>query len=127
MEDKPFLKLSSLEVQVQSKLQVTSVQGTGSLTEVTGPDFVVTSAACGCQEEVGTVEHVEPLGFELQAHALRELEGLGKGHVGLEETRSDKRVAAEIADATETRSGENGQISSRWYTTAAETAAISGI
>ena len=68
------------------------------------------TAPCGCNEEVGTVENVERLSFEPQAHAFGEFEVLCDSHVGIPSAGSYKSVAPEIPGASQTRSRKHGQV-----------------
>src|SRR5205823_15014303 len=48
--------------------------------------------------EVGMIEHVESFGAELQVHSLRKLRIFDQGQIGVDESRTGKRSAAEIAE-----------------------------
>src|SRR5438874_2283384 len=80
----------------------------------------MSSASLGSQDEVGPVEDVEPLRLELHVYAFRKLEGLCQGHVSTYVAWSDKRVPAEIADATEAGGAKS------WQTGLRRQACISG-
>ena len=95
-----------LEAQLQSKLQVTSIQSAGSRSERAVGDFVVSSTACGCQEEVCPVEYVESLSVKLQVDPFGELEDLAQGHISRKEAGSFKRVPAKISGASQARRRE---------------------
>ena len=43
------------------------------------------------------VEHVEEVGFKLEAHALGKFEGLAEAEIGIEESWPNQRVAYHFA------------------------------
>ena len=91
---KQAFTLNRLELQFQPKLKVTCIQGACSLSECTIGDLVMSSASLGGQDEVGPVEHVEPLRLELHIYAFRKLEGLCQSHVSTHITWSDISITS---------------------------------
>src|SRR6185312_17054305 len=96
----------SLEAQVQAKLNVAGVQSACGLAEGRIGDLVVRPTPRGRQQEVGAVEDIERLRFKLQVDPLGQLEVLAQSHVRIPLPRTNKRIPAQVADATQTRSEE---------------------
>src|SRR5437762_4863825 len=80
--NRPLKASQVLETQLQTKLQVASIQSTGGLAEFAVGNLVVSAAARSGQDEVGPVEYVESLSLKLKVYAFGEFEDLGEGHVG---------------------------------------------
>src|ERR1700720_1202018 len=95
-----------LEADLHSELHFSRIQSASRLTKAWVCVLVVGSSACGCKEEVRTVEHVEGIRIELQVHPLGDFEVLGHSHVREPVTRADERVATKVAVATQARRGE---------------------
>ena len=94
--NKPLKASQVLETQLQTKLQVTSIQSTGGLAEFAVGNLVVSAAARSGQDEVGPIEYVEGLPLKLKVYTFGEFEDLGQCHVGVPGSRPDKGVSAEI-------------------------------
>ena len=105
--NKPLKASQVLETQLQTKLQIASIQSTGGLSEFPVGNLVVSAAARSRQDEVGPIEYVESLPLKLQVYTFGEFEDLGQGHVGVPGSRSHKGVSAEITGAPQTRRGEH--------------------
>ena len=95
--NKPLKASRVLETQLQTKLQIASIQSTGGLSEFAVGDLVVSAAARRGQDEVGPIEYVESLPLKLEVYTFGEFEHLGQGHIGVPGSRPHKGVSAEIA------------------------------
>src|SRR6185437_6526830 len=87
----------------QSELKVAGIQCASSFSEVRIAHIVVASTAGCSQQEVGTVEYVETLRFELKVHLLGDLEDLAQGHISAPHSWPNECVAAKIASANQAR------------------------
>jgi len=106
-----------LEAELQSELHGTRSAtvdcSTTRLAERGVADLVVRSTASRGQQEVGAVKHVKCRRVELQGEPLRQLKVLRQRHVRRKETRADKLVASQVAEAAQTWRCKNGQVALR--------------
>ena len=71
-----------------------AAQRAGHESEVRVVRGTAAAVRVGELRRVGQIHRFQP---ELQAHALGELDGLGQGEIQVEESRSDHRIATNIA------------------------------
>ena len=97
-----------LEKQLQTKLNLAGVKCSRCLSEVAAGDPVreVRSRRGTRQEEIRMVKRVEELSPELRLEALRDLDVLEDGLVGIEVSRSNKGIAAQVSVAARARRRE---------------------
>lgn len=98
---RPLRRKPKSEGEFETKLQVAGIQSAGRLAKVPTRVVVMRSSALRCQNEIGAVEHIETIRVEFHVDPFRELEGLGKSHVGGPVARTDERIAAQVAAATQ--------------------------
>ncbi|SRR6266550_6425351 len=90
------------ETELQSELQLARVERAARPAEWRIVQIVESRRRCrSAQLEVGVIENVERFGAELQAEAVRKPEGLEDGSIHCPVSRPHKRVATQIAHATE--------------------------
>src|SRR5439155_23836172 len=88
------------EAQLQPKLHISGVQCARCLAKVQIINFVMSSTALRCKQEVRAVENVERLPLEFQFHLFGDSEVLRECHVGQPLPRAHERVPSKVPSET---------------------------
>ena len=84
--------------QFQGELELAGVVGRGWLSGRAGACCWVAELVDG--EDVEAIEHIEPVGDQVEMETLAERNGFGNAQIDLEEAGRGEGIAAEIAVAT---------------------------
>ena len=106
-----------LEAKLHAELHFAGIQSPGRLAKVAnwlkvasrgaqGGVLVVRSSACGCKDEIRTIEYIEGIRIELHADPFGDFEDLGHGHIRKPVARTNKVIATHTTHAAQARRRE---------------------